>query len=86
MRHALFAIKETLQGEKLTSAVCTLAVVGAGEPFRLVPDQAVQQMVDGLDDTLADVAAEDDDAAGATPEASPDDESNPAAPAPMEEI
>ncbi|KAK9723801.1 hypothetical protein RND81_05G026500 [Saponaria officinalis] len=34
IKHALFAIKETLQDDqKLSSSVCTVAVVGVGEPF-----------------------------------------------------
>ncbi|KAL0325756.1 UNVERIFIED_CONTAM: Proteasome subunit alpha type-1-A [Sesamum radiatum] len=33
IKDALFALRETLQGEKLTSAICTIAVLGVGRHF-----------------------------------------------------
>ena len=33
IKYALIATRESLQGEKLRSSICTIAVVGVGEPF-----------------------------------------------------
>ncbi|KAI3767142.1 hypothetical protein L2E82_17229 [Cichorium intybus] len=45
IKDALFAIRETLQGEKLTSTVCTVAVVGVGEPFCILDQATVQGLI-----------------------------------------
>lgn len=45
IKDALFAIRETLQGEKLTSSVCTVAVVGVGEPFSILDQATVQGLI-----------------------------------------
>lgn len=45
IKDALFAIRETLQGEKLTSAVCTVAVVGVGEAFNILDQATVQALI-----------------------------------------
>ncbi|KAH0469488.1 hypothetical protein IEQ34_001046 [Dendrobium chrysotoxum] len=62
IKDGLFAIKETLQGEKLTSAICTVAIVGVGEPFHIINQQTIEQVIQSLDiveDTqVADAAAE----------------------------
>ncbi|XP_058092039.1 proteasome subunit alpha type-1-A-like [Magnolia sinica] len=49
IRDALFAIKETLQGEKLTSSICTVAILGIGEPFQIIDQQTIQQLIDSLE-------------------------------------
>ncbi|KAL4584295.1 hypothetical protein LXL04_008891 [Taraxacum kok-saghyz] len=45
IKDALFAIRETLQGEKLTSSVCTVAVVGVGEAFSILDQATVQGLI-----------------------------------------
>ncbi|KAJ9567484.1 hypothetical protein OSB04_003450 [Centaurea solstitialis] len=45
IKDALFAIRETLQGEKLTSSVCTVAVVGVGEAFNILDQATVQALI-----------------------------------------
>ncbi|XP_042499498.1 proteasome subunit alpha type-1-A-like [Macadamia integrifolia] len=49
IKDALFAIKETLQGEKLTSSICTVAVVGAGEPFHVMDQKTIQELIESLE-------------------------------------
>nr|DAD40764.1 TPA_asm: hypothetical protein HUJ06_015087 [Nelumbo nucifera] len=51
IKDALFAIKETLQGEKLTNSICTVAVVGVGEPFHVMDQKTVQEVIDSLEIT-----------------------------------
>lgn len=48
IKHALFAIKETLQGDKLTSSICTVAVVGVDEPFQVLDQQMVQDLINSF--------------------------------------
>lgn len=73
IKDALFAIKETLQGEALTCKVCTVAIVGVGEPFHIVDQKKIQEMIDAMEIT-GEVAeeeqapAEEDDP---TPETTP---------------
>lgn len=45
LKDALFALRETLQGEKLTSSICTVSVVGVGEPFHILDKEAVQALI-----------------------------------------
>lgn len=45
VKDALFAIRETLQGEKLTSTVCTVAVIGVGEAFNILDQKTVQSLI-----------------------------------------
>ncbi|KAG1366283.1 proteasome subunit alpha type-1 [Cocos nucifera] len=49
IKDALSAIKETLQGEKLTSAICTVAVVGVGEPFHVIDQKTIQEVIDSME-------------------------------------
>ncbi|CAM0947177.1 unnamed protein product [Alopecurus aequalis] len=54
IRDALSAIKETLQGEKLTSANCTLAIVGRKEdgtvePFSMIDAKRIQEIIDSME-------------------------------------
>ncbi|XP_014502534.1 proteasome subunit alpha type-1-B [Vigna radiata var. radiata] len=46
IKDALIATRESLQGEKLRSSVCTIAVVGDGEPFHILDQETVQQLID----------------------------------------
>lgn len=48
IKDALTAIRETLQGEKLTSSICTVAVVGVGEAFHILDQATVQQLIDSF--------------------------------------
>lgn len=49
IKDALIATRETLQGEKLRSSICTIAVVGAGEPFHILDQETVQQLIDAFE-------------------------------------
>lgn len=49
IKDGLFAIKETLQGEKLTSSICTVAIVGVGEPFHIIDQKTIEQVIESLD-------------------------------------
>ena len=46
IKDALIATRESLQGEKLRSSVCTVAVVGVGEPFHILDQETVQKLID----------------------------------------
>lgn len=46
IKDALIATRESLQGEKLRSSVCTIAVVGVGEPFHILDQETVQELID----------------------------------------
>jgi len=45
IKDALIATRESLQGEKLRSSVCTIAVVGVGEPFNILDQEDVQKLI-----------------------------------------
>ncbi|KAI3408711.1 Proteasome subunit alpha type [Psidium guajava] len=49
VKDALIAIRETLQGERLKSTICTVAVVGVGEPFHILDQNTVQQLIDAFE-------------------------------------
>ncbi|GJN14978.1 hypothetical protein PR202_gb01861 [Eleusine coracana subsp. coracana] len=54
IKDALSAIKETLQGEKLTSSNCTVAIVGriedgTAEPFQVVDTKRIQAIIDSME-------------------------------------
>ncbi|KAI4388445.1 hypothetical protein MLD38_000769 [Melastoma candidum] len=55
VKHALIAIRETLQGETLKSSICTIAVVGVGEAFHILDQETVQQMINAFE-----IVAEDE--------------------------
>ncbi|PON54950.1 Proteasome A-type subunit [Parasponia andersonii] len=55
IKDALIATRETLQGEKLRSSICTIAVVGAGEPFHILDQDTVQKLIDAFE-----IVAEED--------------------------
>lgn len=49
IKDALIAIRETLQGEKFKSSICTVAVVGVGEPFHVLSQETIQELIDGFE-------------------------------------
>jgi 20S proteasome subunit alpha 6 len=75
IKDALIATRETLQGEKLRSPICTVAVMGVGEPFHILDQETVQQLIDKFElvgeeevpaaepDAAAEEGAEEGDAA-----------------------
>ncbi|XP_059453926.1 proteasome subunit alpha type-1-A-like [Corylus avellana] len=65
IKDALIATRETLQGEKLRSSICTVAVMGVGEPFHILDQETVQQLIDKFELVVEDEgpAAEPDAAA-----------------------
>lgn len=77
IKDALIATRETLQGEKLKSSICTIAVVGVGEPFHILDQDTVQQLIDDFeivkDDDVPDAesqpASGEDTGAGQGPPA-----------------
>ncbi|KAG9449689.1 hypothetical protein H6P81_009654 [Aristolochia fimbriata] len=73
IKDALFAIKETLQGEKLTSSICTVAVLGVDEPFHIIDQQIIQQLIESLEIKEEDAGEADTTAMDASPEAAPMD-------------
>ncbi|XP_047319662.1 proteasome subunit alpha type-1-A-like [Impatiens glandulifera] len=94
LKDALFAIRETLQGEKLKSSICTVAIVGIDEPFHILDNETVQKLIDDFemaDEEIPAAADEEvgggdaapaDQAPAAADQSAPTDEG--AAPAPME--
>lgn len=83
LRDALFALRETLQGEKLKSSICTVAVVGAGEAFHILDNETVQGLIDAFEIVGEEVPATEEGGAADEPAA---DQSAPAeeVPAPMD--
>ncbi|MBA0817523.1 hypothetical protein Gohar_021690 [Gossypium harknessii] len=81
VKDALMAIRETLQGETLKSSVCTVAVVGVGEPFHILDQGTVQQMIDTFEIVAEQEgpAAEPDTDAGQEASAEPEPEQGAAA-------
>ncbi|CAN1835596.1 Proteasome subunit alpha type-1-A [Linum perenne] len=53
VKDALIAVRETLQetlqGETLKSSICTVAVVGVGEAFHILDQEAVQHLIDAFE-------------------------------------
>ncbi|KAK4768672.1 hypothetical protein SAY87_003813 [Trapa incisa] len=49
IKDALISVRETLQGEKLKSSICTVAVVGVGEAFHILDQETVQQLIDSFE-------------------------------------
>ncbi|KAL6572742.1 RNA polymerase-associated factor [Orobanche minor] len=65
IKDALFALRETLQGEKLTSSICTISVLGIGEAFRVLDQEAVQGLINEFEVVSEEPPA---DEAAAAPE------------------
>ncbi|CAL9771099.1 unnamed protein product [Musa acuminata subsp. burmannicoides] len=74
IKDAIFAIRETLQGEKLTSSICTVSIVGIDEPFHVIDQKIIQEVIDSVE-IKEDAAAAADQAP-----AQDDDKSSEAAP------
>ncbi|CAK9176383.1 unnamed protein product [Ilex paraguariensis] len=70
LKHALFALRETLQGEKLTSSICTVSVLGAGEAFHILDQETVEALINafevGAEEGPTDEGAAADQGGGAT--------------------
>ncbi|CAM8942836.1 unnamed protein product [Rhodiola kirilowii] len=62
IRDALFAIRETLQGEKLSSSICTVAVLGVDEAFKTLDQTAIQSFIDAFEIVEEEPAAEQEPA------------------------
>ncbi|XP_050366469.1 proteasome subunit alpha type-1-B-like [Argentina anserina] len=56
IKDALIATRETLQGEKLKSSICTVAVMGVGEAFHILDQNEVQEMIDRFEIVAQDEA------------------------------
>ncbi|KAH6834526.1 20S proteasome alpha subunit F2 [Perilla frutescens var. hirtella] len=77
IKDALFALRETLQGEKMTSSICTIAVLGVGEAFHVLDQETVQKLINEFEvvgeeppaDEAAAPHAEPAAAAAAAPDA-----------------
>ncbi|KAL6995704.1 RNA polymerase-associated factor [Sarracenia purpurea var. burkii] len=83
LKDALFALRETLQGEKLKSSICTVAIVGVGEAFHILDNETVQALIDAFEIVGEEGPAPEEGAAAAaaaepTPEPAADDQSAPA--------
>jgi len=67
VRHALHAVKESLQDEELSSGNCGVAIVGIGESFVILDPKSLQAHIDSLeggkDDQAAKVEAEEESSA-----------------------
>lgn len=68
IKDALFAIRETLQGEKLKSSICTVTVLGVGEPFHVLDQETVQGLINAFEMAAEEVPAADEGGAAADAE------------------
>ena len=72
LKDALFALRETLQGEKLKSSICTVAVVGVGEEFHILDNETVQGLIDAFEIVGEETLATEEAAPAADEPAAPD--------------
>ncbi|CAA2979160.1 proteasome subunit alpha type-1-B-like [Olea europaea subsp. europaea] len=77
IKDALFALRETLQGEKLTSSVCTIAVVGIGEAFHILDQETVQALINEFEIAGEEAAAPDQAGVDEPPAAAAGDQAAP---------
>jgi len=49
IQHALYAIKESLQEEELSSTNCGVAIVGIRESFTILDPKSIQEYIDSLE-------------------------------------
>ena len=49
IRHALYAVKESLQEEELSSANCGVAIVGVDDDFVILDPKSLQEYIDSLE-------------------------------------
>ncbi|KAL2631096.1 hypothetical protein R1flu_015782 [Riccia fluitans] len=61
IRHALFAVKESLQEEELTSSNCGLAIVGIDDKFEILDQKKLQAYIDSLEDATKEEPAPADE-------------------------
>ncbi|KAM6559863.1 hypothetical protein CsatA_029102 [Cannabis sativa] len=73
IKDALIATRETLQGEKLRSSICTIAVVGAGEAFHILDQETVQKLIDAFE-----IVTEEEELPAAEPGPDADQDAAPA--------
>ncbi|KAL8171979.1 hypothetical protein V2J09_023783 [Rumex salicifolius] len=83
IKHALFALRETLQGEKLKSSLCTIAIIGIGEPFHVLDQQTVQELITSFE-VVEEEAVPEEVAEDAPEEAAPAAEQGDQGAAPMD--
>lgn len=69
IKDALFALRETLQGEKLTSSICTIAILGAGEAFHVLDQETVQRLINEFEVVGEEPPPAADEEAAAAPDA-----------------
>ena len=72
LKDALFALRETLQGEKLKSSICTVAVVGVVEEFHILDNETVQGLIDAFEIVGEETPATEEAAPAADEPAAPD--------------
>ncbi|WZZ35119.1 hypothetical protein YC2023_018520 [Brassica napus] len=65
IKDAILAVRETLQGETLKSSLCTVSVLGVGEPFHFLDQETIQKVID----TFEKVANEEEGEGVAEPAA-----------------
>lgn len=63
IRHALFAVKESLQDEELSISNCSVAVLGIDDPFHLLDLKTLQGFIDGLEEKKEEGLGEADQVA-----------------------
>ncbi|GER26546.1 proteasome subunit alpha type [Striga asiatica] len=80
IKGALFALRETLQGEKLSSSVCTIAVLGKGEAFHVLDQETVQGLINEFEVAGEEPAADDAEAEAGGGEAAGEEGTGAAAP------
>ncbi|CAH8390751.1 unnamed protein product [Eruca vesicaria subsp. sativa] len=70
IKDAILAVRETLQGETLKSSLCTVSVLGVGEPFHFLDQETIQKVIDTFEKVAEDeeVEAGDGEAAVAPAE------------------
>nr|AAN07899.1 20S proteasome alpha 6 subunit [Nicotiana benthamiana] len=78
LKDALFALRETLQGEKLTSTNCTVAVVGVGEAFHMLDKETIQALINEFEIAGEEAPAAAPDEAGSDEPAAAPEEGAPA--------
>ncbi|KAF5955787.1 hypothetical protein HYC85_008643 [Camellia sinensis] len=81
LKDALFALRETLQGEKLKSSICTVSVVGVGEAFHILDNETVQALIDAFEIVGEEAPAAGEEAPAAEEAAAAEDQGDQSAPA-----
>lgn len=58
IKDAILAVRETLQGETLKSSLCTVSVLGVGEPFHFLDQETIQKVIDTFEKVPEEEEAE----------------------------